>query len=81
MAAVTIHSDFGAPQKKKSVAASTFSPSNWRTINSFDHKVLIILILHCIALNIKAAIYPQKALCQSKLSYIGKKIRVNKIVS
>ena len=44
MAAVTIHSDFGAPKEFKSVTTSTFSPSICHEIMRSDAMILVFLI-------------------------------------
>ena len=43
MAAITIRSDFGAQGKKKSVTASTFSPSVCHEVMGPDAMILVFL--------------------------------------
>ena len=44
MAAVTIHSDFRAQEKKKSVTAFTFSPSVWHEVMGLNAMISFTLI-------------------------------------
>ena len=51
MAAVTIHSDFRVQEEKKSITASTFSPSSCHEVMGPDTMILVLLILNFIFLS------------------------------